>query len=287
MSRRLPSRRELREDLKAASIEVIGTVSGHSSNEFIYVLIACLDRLPPAGVRFRPICQSLRGRQSGSTNSRKWTAFTRTQYIYIYGGWGVFACERLDVLSNHGRTLQSCRQFGITTHWASNICSICSLCDCASTYPNELYQRAYLPVVLQLVGAIIASALLLGLTPGPLLIKTKLGDGTSLVQGVFIEMFCTAILLLAVLMLAAEKSALTPFAPIGISMSLFAVHMFAITFTGASLNPARSFGASCLVGFGHDHWIYWVGPLAGSCLSVGFYAWLKQYVFWVFSSWVC
>jgi aquaporin rerated protein, other eukaryote len=130
-----------------------------------------------------------------------------------------------------------------------------------------------------LVGAIIASALLLGLTPGPLLIKSKLGDGTSLVQGVFIEMFCTAILLLAILMLAAEKSALTPFAPIGISMTLFAVHMFAITFTGASLNPARSFGPSCLVGFGHDHWIYWVGPLAGSCLSVAFYAWLKQYVF--------
>lgn len=36
MSRRLPSRKELREDLKAASIEIIGTVSDHLSNEFTY-----------------------------------------------------------------------------------------------------------------------------------------------------------------------------------------------------------------------------------------------------------
>lgn len=81
-------------------------------------------------------------------------------------------------------------------------------------------------------------------------------------------------------MLSAEKSRITPFAPIGISMTLFACHLFSVTFTGASLNPARSFGPSVVAGkFGSEHWIYWVGPFGGSLLSVAFYAWLKQWVF--------
>jgi aquaporin related protein len=129
---------------------------------------------------------------------------------------------------------------------------------------------------LQLTGAIIASALIRGLTPEPFLIMNKLGEKINVVQGLFIEMFCTSILILAILMLAAEKSRLTPMAPIGISMTLFACHMFAVSFTGASLNPARTFGPAVVGGFGREHWIYWVGPLVGSCISVGFYAWLKQ-----------
>ncbi|CAG7850958.1 SubName: Full=Related to aquaporin {ECO:0000313/EMBL:CCA75077.1}; Flags: Fragment [Serendipita indica DSM 11827] len=113
-------------------------------------------------------------------------------------------------------------------------------------------------VVAQLIGAVVASALILGLTPGPLLVKNKLGEGVNMVQGLFIEVICTAILLLSILMLAAEK----------------------ITFTGASLNPARSFGPSVVAGFGKEHWIYWIGPLLGSCLSVAFYAWLKHTRYW-------
>lgn len=135
-------------------------------------------------------------------------------------------------------------------------------------------------VVAQLIGAVVASALILGLTPGPLLVKNKLGEGVNMVQGLFIEVICTAILLLSILMLAAEKSQATPFAPVGISMTLFACHMFAVTFTGASLNPARSFGPSVVAGFGKEHWIYWIGPLLGSCLSVAFYAWLKHTRYW-------
>jgi aquaporin related protein len=137
--------------------------------------------------------------------------------------------------------------------------------------------RFILYCLAQVIGGIFASALVLWLTPGPVLFKNKLGDGTSLAQGVFVEFFCTAILVLSILMLAAEKSRITPFAPIGISMTLFACHMFSVTFTGASLNPARSFGPSVVArSFGKEHWIYWVGPLGGSLLSVAFYAWLKQ-----------
>jgi aquaporin related protein len=47
--------------------------------------------------------------------------------------------------------------------------------------------------------------------------STFLQRGVNPAQGVFIEMFLTAALVLAVLMLAAEKSQVTPFAPVWIA----------------------------------------------------------------------
>jgi hypothetical protein len=80
------------------------------------------------------------------------------------------------------------------------------------------------------MGSVLASALLLGLT-GTLSVKyelyrskyhmvltfissTSLRPGTSVTQGVFIEMFITCALAIVVLMLAAEKHQATAFAPV-------------------------------------------------------------------------
>ena len=49
-----------------------------------------------------------------------------------------------------------------------------------------------------------------------------------------------------------------------------------VYYTGGSLNPARSFGPSVVLGtFYPYHWIYWVGPLLGSLLASGFYTLVK------------
>lgn len=64
--------------------------------------------------------------------------------------------------------------------------------------------------VAQFVGAIVASAILDGLLPGPLVVTPSLGAGTNTAQGVFIEMFGTCALVLAVLFLAVEVRLLFP-----------------------------------------------------------------------------
>lgn len=58
----------------------------------------------------------------------------------------------------------------------------------------------------QMVGGIVAAAILDALTPGGLIANVALAGGTTPVQGMFIEMFTTAALTISVLMLAAGES---------------------------------------------------------------------------------
>ncbi|KAG8850132.1 hypothetical protein FRB96_000507 [Tulasnella sp. 330] len=132
----------------------------------------------------------------------------------------------------------------------------------------------------QMIGATCASAVLLALMPGPIAFNTSPSPGINKAQAVFMEMFMTAFLVLAVLMLAAEKSRTTPFAPIGIGLTLFACELWGLNWTGGSLNTARSFGPAVISGFTSTHWIYWLGPFLGSLLATAFYTLLKHIEYW-------
>lgn len=89
-------------------------------------------------------------------------------------------------------------------------------------------------------------------------------------------MFLTIILIFTILMLAAEKSKTTFLAPVGIGLALFIAHLVGVYFTGTGVNPARSFAPCVVLGsFPAYHWIYWVGPILGTLVSVLFYKLIK------------
>ncbi|KAG8768780.1 Aquaporin-4 [Ceratobasidium sp. 428] len=140
--------------------------------------------------------------------------------------------------------------------------------------------RFVLYCIAQIVGGIVASGLLLALLPGPLVVTPSPTQGVNLAQAVFIEAFLTAALVLAVLMLAAEKHRSTPFAPIGIGLTLFACHLWGVVYTGAAMNTARAFGPAVVSGFNPGHWVYWVGPFIGSLIATLFYGFLKHIKYW-------
>ena len=92
------------------------------------------------------------------------------------------------------------------------------------------YIRGCLIMVSQVVGGIAAAGIVSALFPGPLNVQTSLRKGTSIAQGLFIEMFLTAQLVFTIFMLAAEKHKATYIAPVGIGLSLFVAELSGIRF---------------------------------------------------------
>ncbi|EMC91843.1 hypothetical protein BAUCODRAFT_54347, partial [Baudoinia panamericana UAMH 10762] len=138
------------------------------------------------------------------------------------------------------------------------------------------YIRGALLIFVQILGGLTAAALVSCMFPGALNVQTSLGGGTTIVQGLFIEMILTAELVFTIFMLAAEKHKGTFIAPVGIGLALFIAELVGVYFTGGSLNPARSFGPAVVNRYFHGyHWIYWLGPILGSIVAAGFYKLIK------------
>ncbi|KAJ4335269.1 Aquaporin-1 [Ascochyta clinopodiicola] len=138
------------------------------------------------------------------------------------------------------------------------------------------YSRGLLIIVSQILGGITASGVVSAMMPNVLAVRTELGGGTTVVQGLFIEMFLTAQLVFTIFMLATEKHEGTFIAPVGIGLSLFVAELMGVFYTGGSVNPARSFGPAVVTRtFASYHWIYWVGPILGALLASVFYLLIK------------
>ncbi|KAJ0503317.1 putative major intrinsic protein [Helianthus annuus] len=64
-----------------------------------------------------------------------------------------------------------------------------------------------------------------------------------------------------------KKGTLGTIAPIAIGFIVGANILAGGAFTGASMNPAVSFGPALVSWTWANHWIYWVGPLVGGGLA--------------------
>ena len=56
-------------------------------------------------------------------------------------------------------------------------------------------------------------------------------------------------------------------AGIAIGGMIFLLHLVGVPLTGASMNPARTFGPALISGHWEFHWIYWVGPIIGAVIA--------------------
>lgn len=137
--------------------------------------------------------------------------------------------------------------------------------------------RAAFIIPAQFLGAISAAGLVECMFPGPIeAVNTVLGPTTSIVRGLFIEMFLTILLVFVALMVADEKTTRVHIAPIAIGLTLFVTHIAGYFFTGASVNPARSFGPSVAgPSFPGYHWIYWLGPVLGAAIAGAYFRLVK------------
>jgi aquaporin Z len=78
---------------------------------------------------------------------------------------------------------------------------------------------------------------------------------------------------LVVIMAMTTKATPAGFAPIGIGLTLFVIHLFAIPVDNASVNPARSTGPALFVGGWaiEQLWLFWVAPIIGGVVGGALY----------------
>ena len=128
--------------------------------------------------------------------------------------------------------------------------------------------RRVLPyVACQMIGAVLASALLRLLFPTHPTLGATLPAGSAL-QSFVLELFLTAILMFVVLSVAcgAKEKGLMAGIAVGGVVGLEA--MFAGPICGASMNPVRSLAPALVSGLWKDQWIYVVAPALGAALAV-------------------
>jgi aquaporin Z len=89
-------------------------------------------------------------------------------------------------------------------------------------------------------------------------------------MGVVIELILTFFLVNAVLNTAVSGKA-GDFAGLAIGLTLTFAILMGGPLTGASLNPARTFGPALATGNWADFWVYLVGPLAGGAVAALLY----------------
>ncbi|KMF72233.1 hypothetical protein SM34_05371 [Klebsiella pneumoniae] len=63
-------------------------------------------------------------------------------------------------------------------------------------------------------------------------------------------------------------SILTTRNPAIISIAVFLDAFIGGPLTGASMNPARSFGPALAMGYWDNQWLYWAAPLSGGLAAV-------------------
>ena len=99
--------------------------------------------------------------------------------------------------------------------------------------------------------------------------NTLAGVNGNIVGGTLIELVLTFIFVIAILGVTDSKFKHGSFGGLIIGLTLVLVHIIGISFTGTSVNPARSIGPALLSGGEAltDLWIFIVAPLAGAALA--------------------
>jgi aquaporin Z len=132
-------------------------------------------------------------------------------------------------------------------------------------------------VAAQIAGAVAASASL------RLVFGTAAGLGatvpaTGIVPSLVLEALMTMLLMLVILGSAVDGRAIRGFAGLAIGGTIGLDALFGGPISGASMNPARSFGPALVAGVWRDQWVYWAAPVAGALLAVAAFRLLRPEV---------
>jgi len=141
----------------------------------------------------------------------------------------------------------------------------------AATIAGKLKAKHLIPyIVMQLIGAFIASLFILVITGGVFGLGVNSVGGFGWKSALLTEAILTALFVIIIMRTAGEDHG---HAALAIGGFLTVAHLFAIPISGSSLNPARSFGPAVIAGGQalSELWIYFVGPIIGGIFGALIY----------------
>ena len=129
-------------------------------------------------------------------------------------------------------------------------------------------------IVAQLAGAAGAALVLRWLFGRVAGLGSTVPSDTA-VQALGLEVVITTFLMFVIMAVATDARAVRGTAAIAIGGYVGLAATFSGPIAGASMNPARSFGPALLSGTWTEHWVYWVGPIAGAILGALLYQFVR------------
>jgi len=131
--------------------------------------------------------------------------------------------------------------------------------------------KAFGYVVFQIFGGLVAAYFLAIIFVGSNIGATVLSPEVSYGQGILLEAIMTFFLVFVIFGVAVDKRAPKGIYGVAIGLVLTANILMGGALTGASLNPARSFGPALVSGMWSNHSLYWIGPILGAIVAAFVY----------------
>ena len=126
----------------------------------------------------------------------------------------------------------------------------------------------------QLTGAVAGALTLLLLFGNTANLGATLPSGDAF-QSFSLELLLTAILMFVIISVATDTRAVGEVAALAIGATVALDALWGGPISGASMNPARSFGPALIADVWTNQWVYWLGPIFGASLGAEIYQVLR------------
>jgi len=130
-------------------------------------------------------------------------------------------------------------------------------------------------VAAQCTGAVMAS-IALRAALGPVGSMGATLPAISVPAAFGVEWLLSFALMFVVMAVATDARVADGFAPLAVGLSVGFCALMGGPLTGASMNPARSFGPALVGGLWQAHWLYWLAPITGMAAAAQAYDALRE-----------
>ena len=127
-------------------------------------------------------------------------------------------------------------------------------------------------ITFQIIGAVIASVISRTIFDIGSKVQWGLHQPGMAINGnemtaLFVEIILTFFLVFTIFGVTVSPKANMGWAGFAIGFMVVILHFAGVPISGASMNPARSFGPALISGNFNAHWIYWIGPIIGGIIA--------------------